>query len=85
MTSRTEDFPQSDRFQVLRRLGAGSFGVVYAAHDRERGEQVALKTLRRDIERLRAALRVIRDEYDPDVMERIGSYRLLLFQKDAGS
>ena len=39
----------------------------------------------RDIERLRAALRVIRDEYDPDVMERIGSYRLLLFQKDAGS
>ena len=34
-----------DRFKIRRRLGAGSMGVVYEAHDRERDEIVALKTL----------------------------------------
>ena len=35
------------RFKVQDRLGAGGMGVVYRAHDRERGEFVALKTMRR--------------------------------------
>jgi serine/threonine protein kinase/tetratricopeptide (TPR) repeat protein len=35
------------RFKVEARLGAGGMGVVYRAHDRERGEVVALKTMRR--------------------------------------
>jgi serine/threonine protein kinase len=42
-----EDFAGNDRFQVQARLGAGGFGVVYRAFDRERNVPVALKTLRR--------------------------------------
>ncbi|WP_437532457.1 serine/threonine-protein kinase [Sorangium sp. So ce726] len=36
-----------ERFQIVRRLGAGGFGIVYEAIDRERGERVALKALAR--------------------------------------
>jgi len=34
-----------ERFEVRRRLGAGSFGVVYEAFDRERDRLVAIKVL----------------------------------------
>ncbi|HJL17786.1 MAG TPA: protein kinase [Sandaracinaceae bacterium LLY-WYZ-13_1] len=35
----------TDRFEVRRRLGSGSFGVVYEGYDRERRSPVALKWL----------------------------------------
>jgi len=39
------EFTGTTRFEVRRRIGAGSFGVVYEAFDRERGAVVALKAL----------------------------------------
>jgi eukaryotic-like serine/threonine-protein kinase len=36
----------NNRFEVRRRIGQGGFGVVFEAFDKERGELVALKTLR---------------------------------------
>jgi serine/threonine protein kinase len=37
--------PNSERFEILRRIGAGAMGVVFEARDRSSGSIVALKTL----------------------------------------
>ncbi len=42
-----EHFAGTKRFLILRRIGAGGMGVVYEAHDQQRDERVALKTLAR--------------------------------------
>jgi serine/threonine protein kinase len=41
-----EEFAGSERFALQHRLGAGAFGIVYQAFDRERKQIVALKVLR---------------------------------------
>src|SRR5437660_3186688 len=40
------DFPGTERFELIQRLGEGGFGIVYEAFDRRRQTRVALKVLR---------------------------------------
>ena len=40
-------FAGNERYQVVRRLGEGTMGMVYEALDRQSGTRVALKQLRR--------------------------------------
>ena len=65
-------FRGTERFTVLRRLGAGGMGVVYAVHDGERDEAVALKTLRRgrpaEVSRLKREFRSLADIAHPNLV-----------------
>jgi serine/threonine protein kinase len=74
---RLETFTGSDRFEVQRRLGAGGFGVVYAALDRRTGSVVALKILRRgdapSLYRFKREFRALADVTHPNL---VGLYEL---------
>jgi len=62
----------SERYQVLRRIGAGGMGIVYEAEDRERGQKVALKTIvNPDVEKvyqLKREFRVLADLSHPNLV-----------------
>jgi len=45
-TPASDALPRLTRFEVLREIGRGGAGIVYAAVERESGRRVALKTLR---------------------------------------
>ena len=60
------------QFTLLRRLGAGGMGVVFEAYDQERGELVALKTMRRvdptGLERFKQEFRALSDITHPNLV-----------------
>lgn len=66
------DFRGTERYQVQRRIGAGGMGVVYQVLDRDRGQVVALKTLRRatatDIYRLKREFRSLAGIAHPNLV-----------------
>ena len=66
------EFLGTTRYQPVRRLGAGGMGIVYEVFDRERGENVALKTLSRvdpsGIYDLKKEFRSLADVRHPNVV-----------------
>jgi serine/threonine protein kinase len=62
----------TERYQLLRKIGAGGMGVVYEAEDRERGERVALKTIAEPnvtkIYQLKREFRVLADLSHPNLV-----------------
>jgi len=71
------------RFELRKELGAGGFGTVWEAHDRERGERVALKALSRiaaeGVFRFKQEFRAAQDLSHPNLV-RLGE----LFEMGGG-
>ncbi len=73
------DFGGTERYRVIRQLGEGGMGIVYEVNDRERGEHVALKMLKRtDVEtyyRMKREFRAVADLGHPNV---VGFYDMVV-------
>jgi serine/threonine protein kinase len=67
------EFHGTPRFEIKRRLGAGGFGVVFEAFDRERNARVALKALERHeagiIYRFKQEFRALADLVHPNLVQ----------------
>ncbi|MCB9597645.1 MAG: AAA family ATPase [Sandaracinaceae bacterium] len=73
----------SERFEVLEPLGAGGYGVVYRARDRERGGEVAIKRLSRvepgALLRFKREFRMLADVAHPNL---VAPYELVSDDRD---
>jgi eukaryotic-like serine/threonine-protein kinase len=68
-----------DRYQVVRRIGAGGMGVVYEADDLERGQKVALKTISNpDVEKIYQLKREFRSLADLSHPNLVALYDLVV-------
>ena len=65
-------FDGTERFELVKQLGAGTFGSVYQAVDRRHGEHVALKVLARmdpdGLYRFKREFRALADLRDPNLV-----------------
>ncbi len=65
-------FAGDERYEIVRRIGAGGFGVVHEVIDRSIGERVALKTLRdvqpESLYRLKREFRALVDVDHPNLV-----------------
>ena len=65
-------FVGTDRFELIKRLGEGGFGIVYEAFDRKRSIRVALKLLRqaegRPLYRFKREFRALADISHPNLV-----------------
>ncbi|HEU5056489.1 MAG TPA: AAA family ATPase [Kofleriaceae bacterium] len=75
-------FRGNARFELLERIGSGGMGIVYRALDRERGTEVALKTLAsasaKGIFRFKQEFRALADVAHPNLV----SLHELFFEND---
>src|SRR5690606_22186948 len=67
------DLPDTERYEIRRRLGSGSSGVVYEGWDRERESPVALKWLTyvdvETIHRLKTEFRSLAEISHPNLVQ----------------
>lgn len=66
------EFAGTPRYEIMKRLGAGGMGVVYHAKDRDRNDEIALKTLIRidgsSILHLKQEFRALADIVHPNLV-----------------